>query len=134
MGIFERLKGLFGTGERDERSEKMTTETAAATGDKGLATAYMNNRVGPVLRAGDVAQAVVEAAEIDNPGKEIKVEDRMAYVRIETEGEMIIRRSTLEEVLGRPFEMRELEINLSSFAGQIDVTEDYARFYLEKRL
>ncbi|SBP89744.1 hypothetical protein [Thiomonas delicata] len=33
------------------------------------ATNYDNNVVGPVLRQGDVAKAVADAAETDNPGK-----------------------------------------------------------------
>jgi len=96
--------------------------------------ALNNNWVGPVVRAGDVARAVAEAAEEDNPGKEIKVEDRIAYLRIQTDNEMILRRETIEEMLGRPFRMNELEINLSSFAGQIEVADDQVRFYLNKRV
>ncbi|MCF6193468.1 MAG: MmoB/DmpM family protein [Kangiellaceae bacterium] len=93
-----------------------------------------NNLVGPIMRAGDVAEATVEAAEIDNPGKEIKVEDKRAYLRISTLNEMTITRKTMEECIGRPFEMREMEINLSSFAGLIDSTSDYIRFYFNKTL
>jgi len=91
-----------------------------------------NNRVGPIIRGGEVAEAAVEAAEIDNEGKEIFIEDRKAYVRIATDQEFILKRETMEEMLGRPFEMRELEINLSSFAGIIDMGQDQARFYLSK--
>ena len=93
-----------------------------------------NNRVGPIIRSGEVAQAVAEAVEIDNPDKEIFVDDKVAYVRIAVENECILRKETLEEILGREFEMRELEINLSSFAGQIETTSDYVRFYFEKIL
>ena len=93
-----------------------------------------NNRVGPIIRSGEVAQAVAEAVEIDNPDKEIFVDDKVAYVRIAMENECILRKETMEEILGREFEMRELEINLSSFAGQIETTPDYVRFYFEKVL
>ncbi len=96
--------------------------------------AINNNRVGPVMRAGDVAQAAVEAAEMDNPGKEIKVEDRKAYLRISTEGELILTRESMEECLGRSFKMQEIEINLSSFSGQIQVDSDRARFYYDLKL
>jgi toluene monooxygenase system protein D len=44
--------------------------------------------------------------------------------------ECIIRRDTVEQALGRSFEMRELEINLASFAGQIDTTSDHTRFFM----
>ena len=95
---------------------------------------YRNNRVGPVLRASEITEGVIEAAEEDNPGKEIRVDDKIAYVRIDTEGELILRRETLERTLGRPFKMSELEVNLGSFAGRIETTDDYVRFYYEKTL
>lgn len=98
------------------------------------AQAYRNNRVGPVLRASSITAAVIEAAEEDNPGKTIRVEDKLAYVRIDTEGELILRRATLERALGRPFKMSELEVNLGSFAGRIETADEHVRFYFEKNL
>lgn len=98
------------------------------------AEAYRNNRVGPVLRASPLTAAVVEAAEEDNPGKSIRVDDKVAYVRIDCEGELILRRETLERALGRPFRMSELEVELGSFAGRIETAEDHVRFYFEKTL
>ena len=92
------------------------------------------NSVGPVLRAGEVADAVVEAIQEDNPDKEFVIENRIAYVRVETEGECFIRQETLSEMLGRPITMPEVEINLTSFAGRIEPTDTYMRFYLEKEL
>jgi toluene monooxygenase system protein D len=93
-----------------------------------------NNSVGPVLRSGEMADAVIQALKEDNPGKEFVIQDHLAYIRIETEGECIVRRATLERALGRPFQMPELEVNLTSFAGRIETTDDTMRFYLEKRL
>jgi len=93
-----------------------------------------NNRVGPIMRAGDVAQATVEAAEMDNPGKKITVDDQVAYLRISTDGELILTRESMEECLGRPFKMQEIEINLSSFAGQIDADSNRIRFCLEQSI
>ena len=98
------------------------------------ADAYRNNRVGPVLRASPITAAVIEAAEEDNPGKAIRVDDKLAYVRIDCEGELLLRRETLERALGRSFRMSELEVNLGSFAGRIETAEDHVRFYYEKTL
>ena len=98
------------------------------------ADAYKNNRVGPVLRASEITEGVIEAAQEDNPGKDIRVDDKKAYVRIDTDGELFLRRATLERTLGRPFRMSELEVNLGSFAGRIETTDDYVRFYYEKTL
>jgi len=95
---------------------------------------YHNNMVGPVMRAGDLAQAIIEAAREDNPGKEVFVDDKKAYIRIHTEHEMILSRRSIEEALGRPFKMNDLEVDLSSFAGQIESRDDSVRFYFTKRL
>jgi toluene monooxygenase system protein D len=92
------------------------------------------NMAGPVIRGGDVARAVAEAAKIDNPDKEIIIEDHGAYVRIEADGGLILREETVGEVLGRRFEIRDLEVNLSGFSGFIDTQDDYVRFYLDKTL
>ena len=99
-----------------------------------ISEAYINNKVGPVMRQGELAKAVAEAAEFDNPGKTIQVEDKVAYLRVQTDHEMILRRGTIEEMLGRPFSMNELEVDLSSFAGRIDTHDDFVRFYYAKQL
>lgn len=98
------------------------------------AQAYVNNMVGPVMRAGELAQAVIEAAREDNPGKEVFVDDKRAYIRIHTEQEMILNQRSIEEALGRPFKMNDLEVDMSSFAGQIESRDDSVRFYLLKHL
>ena len=95
---------------------------------------YKNNNVGPILRSGDVAAAAVEAVVRDNPDKDVRIEDRAAYVRIECDSECILTRKSMEEMLGRPFEMRELEVNLSSFAGQIETSPDRVRFYMYEHI
>ena len=74
--------------------------------------------------------AVAEAAEEDNPGKRITLEEHTSYVRIQAERECIIRRATIERMLGRSFSMQELELDMPSFAGQIETTTEYVRFYL----
>ena len=99
-----------------------------------IASAHLNNRVGPVMRAGELAEVVVEAAREDNPGKEIRVDDKRAYLRIDPDGELILRRETIERALGRPFKMPDLEVELSSFAGRIETMPDQVRFYFEKQV
>jgi toluene monooxygenase system protein D len=86
------------------------------------------------MRAGDLAMAVIEAARVDNPGKEIIVDDKRAYIRIHTEHEMVLHRETIEEELGRPFKMNDLEVDLSSFAGQIESGDNSIRFYFMKKV
>jgi len=99
-----------------------------------ISTAYLNNRVGPIMRHGELATAVAEAAELDNPGKAITVEDKIAYLRIQTDDELVLTRATIEELLGRPFSMNDLEVDLASFAGRIDTQPDRVRFYYATHL
>lgn len=86
---------------------------------------------GPLLRGGEMAAAAVEAIEMDNPNKEVVIADHSTYVRVEAEGGLIIRKKTMEVVLGRPFQMQELEVNLTGFSGQIETHEDYMRWYFK---
>jgi toluene monooxygenase system protein D len=89
-----------------------------------------SRRVGPVFRPGELADAAIQALEEDNPGKDFRVDDRVGYVRVETDEECVIRRDTMEGILGRGFHMQELETILGSFAGRIEVDENYIRFYV----
>ncbi len=94
----------------------------------------MSNKVGPVLMTGEIADAAIEALDEDNPGKEFNIQDHEAYIRVETDDDCIIRRETMENILGRPFIMQELEMVLSTFAGRIDLSSEHARFYFEKKI
>lgn len=93
-----------------------------------------NNRVGPVFRPGELADAAIEAIREDNPEKDVHVDDRGAYVRVSVDGECILRRETVARHLGRECRMQEVETVLGSFAGQIETTEHSMRFYLATRL
>lgn len=88
---------------------------------------------GPVLRAGEVADAVVEAVREDNAEREVIIEEHASYVRVKVAGECVVKRETVERMLGRPFEMREIEINMPAFAGHIRTSTDAFRFVIGKR-
>jgi toluene monooxygenase system protein D len=82
------------------------------------------NLVGPVLRMVDELDAVVRAIVDDNPDREIEVIDRGAYVRVQAQRCLRVSRASIERQIGRPYEMRELEKILASFAGRIVTTSD----------
>ena len=84
----------------------------------------MKNAVGPVLRMSEGIEAIIAAIEEDNPGTEIEVIDRGAYVRIQAQQRMKVTRASIERHIGRPFEMRQLEPIMSAFAGRIETTSD----------
>lgn len=92
----------------------------------------LGNSVGPVLRPGELATAVVEAAHEDNPGREVVVSDHAAYIRVSVQGECLLQRETIERHLGRPFMLAELEVDLAAIAGQLEVNESTMRFFFNK--
>jgi hypothetical protein len=88
------------------------------------------NWVGPVLRAGDLAESVAHAIAEDNPGKRINILDRGDYVRIHTEQQCRLTRQTLERQLGHPYELRLLELEMPSFSGRLETgADEYVWYY-----
>lgn len=90
----------------------------------------MKNAVGPVLRMSDTIPAVIRAIEEDNPGIDVEVLDRGAYVRIQAPQRMRVTQESIERHLGRTFELRELESLMSAFAGRIETRSDEILWYL----
>ncbi|HEX6553162.1 MAG TPA: MmoB/DmpM family protein [Ktedonobacteraceae bacterium] len=84
----------------------------------------MKNAVGPVLRMSEDVEAIIAAIEEDNPGTEIEVIDRGAYVRIQAQQRLKVTRASIERHIGRSFEMRQLEPMMPAFAGRIETTSD----------
>jgi len=86
--------------------------------------------VGPIIRAGNLAEAVIEAIEADNPDRDVLVLDRDDYVRIHTSRQCRLTRASLERSLGQPFPLAALEIDMPSFKGRLSTrTDEYIWFY-----
>lgn len=76
-------------------------------------------------RAGD-GPVIAQAIEADNPGCEVS---RMpALVKIDREGEIVIKAATIGEQLGREWDPVELQLSMISLSGNID--EDDEQFVL----
>lgn len=95
--------------------------------------AETRNSVGPVVRAGELADAVIEAIWDDNPEKEVSVVDRGDYVRISTEGMCRLTKGSLEKHLGRGFDLSHLEIEMPSFMGRMKTVGDEYLWYYQKK-
>jgi len=67
-------------------------------------------------------RCIVDAIVIDNPNAVVNFQPAM--VRIDVPDTLRIRRSTVEEQMGRPFDLQELHINLITLTGHIDETDD----------
>ncbi|MFO1108083.1 MAG: MmoB/DmpM family protein [Bradyrhizobium sp.] len=84
---------------------------------------------GPVLRSSELALAAADAIREDNPNKDVIVDDHGGYIRIEAEEGLVLRKATMEEYLGRSFSVKEIEHDLISFSGQIELTDECVRWY-----
>lgn len=91
--------------------------------------------VGPVVRGvnQEMAEALIQAIEKDNPGIELTVEDRGGYIRISCPVRCRVTRRSMEEALGYPFRLSDLEPALSAFAGRMRyVGDEEIVWYLER--
>jgi len=74
------------------------------------------------LQANEDTRPIIEAITTDNP--DAVVNQQPAMVKIDAENSLVVRRSTIEELIGRDFDLQELHINLISLSGHIDETDD----------
>lgn len=74
------------------------------------------------LQDNDVSRYIVEAIEEDNP--DVTVIYMPAMIRIENEGYLVVKRETVEEKLGREWDVQELHLNLITLGGNVDEEDD----------
>lgn len=65
---------------------------------------------------------IVESILADNP--HAVLDEQPAMVKINAEGQLIIKRESIEERIGRNFDLQELQINLITLSGNIDEDDD----------
>lgn len=67
-------------------------------------------------------RCIVDAIVADNPSAIVNMQPAM--VKVDVANEMVIRRSSVEEQIGRPFDLQELHINLITLTGHITETDE----------
>ena len=77
------------------------------------------------LQANDETRSIVEAILEDNP--QASLAEFPAMVKIDAPGQIEIRRGSVEERLGRSWDVQELHVNLISLSGNIEETDDFFR-------
>jgi phenol hydroxylase P2 protein len=65
---------------------------------------------------------IVESILADNPGAVL--DEQPAMVKINAEGRLVIRRESIEERIGRPFDLQELQVHLITLSGHLDEDDD----------
>lgn len=74
------------------------------------------------LQDNDDSRYIVEAIIEDNP--EATVIHQPAMIRIESTGELFVNRTSVEEKIGRDWNMQELHLSLITLGGNVDEDED----------
>ena len=74
------------------------------------------------FQTNEETRSIVDAILADNPNA--TVNRQPAMVKIDAPDQLVVRRSTVEEHIGRPFDLQELHINLITLTGHIDETDD----------
>lgn len=74
------------------------------------------------FQANEETRPIIEAIEIDNP--QAVVHREPAMVKIDAPGRLVVRRETVEEQLGRSFDLQEMQINLITLSGNLDEDDD----------
>lgn len=82
----------------------------------------MSDNVFIAFQRNEETRAIVNAIVADNP--EAIVNEQPAMVKIDAPGRLVIRRATIEEEIGRDFDLQEMHVNLITLTGHIDETED----------
>lgn len=78
------------------------------------------------FQANEETRPIVEAILEDNPAAQ--VEEQPAMVRVTAPDTLTINRATIEEHVGRSYDLQEMQINLITLSGFVD--EDDDRFTL----
>jgi phenol hydroxylase P2 protein len=82
----------------------------------------MQDKVFIAFQNNEEARPIVEAILDDNP--HAIANEMPAMVKIDAPQRLVVKRSTIEDKLGRPFDLQSIHINLISLAGNIDESED----------
>lgn len=82
----------------------------------------MADKVFIAFQNNEEARPIIEAILEDNPDAVANYSPGM--VKIDCEGRLVVKRETVEEKIGREFDLQEMHINLISLSGNVDEEED----------
>ncbi len=68
------------------------------------------------------SRPVIEAILADNP--EAVAVHSPGLVKIDAPGRLVVRRETIEEIVGRPFDLQQIQVNLVTLSGHVDEDDD----------
>ena len=74
------------------------------------------------FQSNEDSRPLVDPIVADNP--EAQVVYSPGLVKIDAPGRLVIKRETIEEQIGRPYDLQQLHINLVTLSGNIDEDDD----------
>jgi len=74
------------------------------------------------LQTNDDTRPIIEALERDNPTAVVNY--LPAMVKIDAPGRLVLKRSTVEEIMGMAWDLQSININLISLSGNVEETDD----------
>lgn len=74
------------------------------------------------LQDNEESRYIVEALEEDNPDATVIYQPAM--IRVENEGYLVVKRETVEDKMGRDWEIQALNLNLITLGGNVEETDD----------
>lgn len=74
------------------------------------------------FQTNEETRSIIDAIAEDNPNAIIN--EQPAMVKIDAPGSLTIRRGTVEDKLGRDFNLQELHVHLITLSGHINETDD----------
>jgi len=76
-----------------------------------------------ILQDTEDSRPIIEAVGADNP--HVSIQRQPGMVRMEATQSLRINRETVEEKVGRDWDVQELHLNLVSLSGHVDEEDDY---------
>ncbi|MCE1240071.1 MAG: MmoB/DmpM family protein [Azonexaceae bacterium] len=74
------------------------------------------------FQTNEETRPIIESILEDNP--HAVLDEQPAMVKINAEGSLVIRRESIEERIGRDFDLQELQVNLITLSGNLDEDDD----------
>ncbi len=74
------------------------------------------------FQANEESRPVIDAIVADNPGRGAQPSDRAG--QDQRARRLTIRRETIEDLTGRPFDLQPIHVNLVTLSGHIDEDDD----------
>lgn len=74
------------------------------------------------LQVNEETRPIIEAIAGDNP--HARFDEQPGMVKIDASGRLVVRRQSIESLLGRAFDLQELHVNLITLSGNVDETDD----------